>query len=411
MNREELLEQLNSKRLSRDSITTALIFDFFAIENEEKLIRGMAFSAEITHMRVRYEGKIILSTKYKRIAWEDGATQYVVDYRNKKFSPIVKLKEGLIQLNNDVSLKIDSVIEFNVVMLLIIDADKKIEAGNEYVFPQKPDKFEIDKFEYKNAKQSESIMHSGIRVLKFNNQFDQEWKYYGKVRWTLNYKSDAITMIMEEGEMYHCVEQSLAQVGKTEQKAIHNFKRTDNLLLGYDAFQNMIVIYTNGILSNSYGCVFDDKKDAVTFGIWLLKAFESKMGKSIDIYLRDVAKQKANNSYSGSENINESFNSEDEIRYIGLFVDMVKYYPISIRDKRTFEASISDIFPGNRKITIALSALYEDGILSRLNNLDFVAMNQQILVEKYGIQKDVAYLASVMWNKAKEHICDEWSTC
>lgn len=83
---------------------------------------------------------------------------------------------------------------------------------------------------------------------------------------------------------------------------------------------------------------------------------------------------------------------------------MLKYYPISIRDKRTFEASISDIFPGNRKITIALSALYEDGILGRLNNLDFVAMNQQILVEKYGIQKDVAYLASVMWNKAKEYI-------
>ncbi len=408
MNREELMEQLKQKRLTRESITTSLIFDFYSVENEEKLIRGYVFTGEITHARERYIGKVFVSTKYKFISWVDGSKQHTVQFGKRKFSPVVKVKEGHIQLNNDVSIKIEAIMEFNVLMILLVDADKKNDAGAEYEIGERPNKFTVERIAFNNAMFRDSIAFESVRVEKYNSQFDDVWKYSGKANLHLKFK-DRITLIMDDGTMMDSVLHQSTGIGGVNQKALHKFKDSDSLLLGYDDITATVYVYTNGIVSDIYALRFGDERKAITFGLWFLNAMKVHLKKNIELYFTEPKNdtvqrpenQKARNT---AEN---TVDAEQLQRDTEKFIALIKQYPSCITDRRTFEAYISDVYPGNKRITFSLSALYDDGALQRLTREDaemFIVKNQQILVDKYGIQEEVAYYAVKIMGAAKKYL-------
>ena len=119
VSREEKLKMLSEKRLSVGNISSPMIYEFFETENEESLIRGISIDAEIIYRRKQYRVKVNVSSKYRIISWTDGTESICVEYKKKKFAPRTNLKENWIQLNNDVTLKIESVLEYNIFLILL----------------------------------------------------------------------------------------------------------------------------------------------------------------------------------------------------------------------------------------------------------------------------------------------------
>lgn len=391
---EEMVNELNGIRLSKDRITSTLIYNFFENENEEKIIRALSFEAEVIYEGKKWSGNVYFSSKYRIITWGTDNSRVILDYNGKKFSPKTHTTEELIILNSVVEFRISKKSEFNIFLILLVDADNRLNEGRVYKPVEIPERLEVDKEYYNNTLLPDELYLEGIQVVKYNSMLDSEWEYSGDVKFLVG--KDYFASFLVNGKLKDKIDGHV-DIIDIKHVAGHRFMKGLNILFGEEFLNSTIFVYTDGIKSPVYSFQLNSLRELNKLGSWILKYTETVLNCNIEMYLTSK-KQKTNSNTTGF--------FDDLDKYIEKFQRLYNGNPYGFSDKKIFEACLNDIFPNERNINLALSALYSDGIMGRLSASEsddvFVSKNSEILVSHYGIQDNLAFVAASLWNALRK---------
>lgn len=395
---EEKVNELNSIRLSKEKVTSTMIYNFFENENEEKIIRGVTFSAEVIFCGKKWSGKVGFSSKYRKITWGTEHSSTILDYNGKKFSPKTRVTEELIIINNAVEFKISNKLEYNIFLILLMDADNRLSEGRVFKPVEIPDRLEIDRGYFVNSSISEKLHLSDIVAVKYNSMLDCEWVYHGDIDFFVG--KDFIASVLVNGKIKDIIDGHIDLLSD-KHVAGHHFRKGLNILFGEEFINYTIFIYTDGIHSPVYSFRLKSMKEIQILGAWLLENTRNILERNIDIYLTS----EDTNGKSNQKTEKSRSNDNDLRMYVEKFQELFVKNPYGFTEKRIFEACLSDIFPNEKNICFALSALFSDGIMGRLhvneNDETFIMRNSEILTSYYGIQDKLAFIAASIWNSVR----------